>query len=144
MIQLGTIEDIAEIITIINEVKKEMEEEKNRNLYVYKDNNIMEGFIVIEQDNGEYKDLVKTSQEKSCVIHRLTVSQKYRNLGIAKKLMQFAEEIAFQNASKVLKGDTEVSNIKMNNLFKKLGYIEKGKFSYEDYPGNYIYYEKTL
>ena len=30
MIQLGTIEDIAEIITIINEVKKEMEE-----IYMY-------------------------------------------------------------------------------------------------------------
>lgn len=32
----------------------------------------------------------------------------------------------------------------MNQLFIKVGYIKKGTFVYDDYPGEYNYYEKNL
>lgn len=163
MIELGKQQDIGEILNSINEAKKEMENDHNpqwseddypnfkipsdiekENLYVYKEDNHIQGFIVIEKDKGEYERLVKTSKEPSYILHRLTIPKKYRHLGIAKKLIRFAEELATKNKIKVVKGDTEVSNTKMNNLFKKLGYIEKGTFIYEDYPGKYIYYEKEV
>jgi len=143
MIELGKQQDIEEILNSINEAKQEMENEHNPqwseddypNFKIPSD---------IEKDKGEYERLVKTSKEPSYILHRLTIPKKYRHLGFAKKLIRFAEELATKNKIKVVKGDTEISNTKMNNLFKKLGYIEKGTFIYEDYPGKYIYYEKKV
>ena len=66
------------------------------------------------------------------------------NNNIAYKLFKFAEQYAKMNDAKIVKSDTEVSNTKMNNLFNKLGFAYIGKFSYDDYPGNYNYYEKRL
>ena len=51
---------------------------------------------------------------------------------------------AKENNIKILKGDTEISNTKMNNLFIKEGYKYIGRFSYNDYPGIYNYYEKEI
>ena len=163
MIQLGTMEDIEEILKTINEAKQEMQEENNpqwsednypnckipsdiekENLYIFKEDNSIKGFIVIEEDKGEYENLVETRKEKSYILHRMTIPKKYRKLGIAQKPMHFAEDLAYKNDVKILKADTEASNSKMNNLFKKLGYEQKGTFIYDDYPGKCIYYEKYL
>lgn len=52
--------------------------------------------------------------------------------------------MAIKNNIKVLKGDTEEKNLKMNSLFIKLNYKKMGEFEYDDYPGHYIYYEKEV
>lgn len=166
MIELAKFSDLPEIINIINEAIEEMREDKNpqwgsteenypnedrfkkdieeNNLYILKENNTIKGFITIAKDFHDYDALIANSQEKAYILHRMCIPKKYRKLGIASRLMQFAENLAKENHIFVLKADTEVSNTKMNNLFQKQGYEYKGTFTYDDYPGEYNYYEKYL
>ncbi len=166
MIELAKLTDLAEIMNIINEAIEEMREENNpqwgsteenypneeifkkdieqKTLYILKEDNTIKGFITIANDVHDYDALIANSQKKSYILHRMCIPKKYRKLGIASRLMLFAENKARENNISVLKADTEVSNIKMNNLFQKQGFAYKGKFMYEDYPGEYNYYEKYI
>lgn len=120
------------------------EDINNKELYVYEEDKIIKGIITICKDNGEYEGIVETSNKKSIIIHRLAIPENYRKLGLAQKLISYAENKAKEDKISIIKADTEVSNIKMNNLFNKLGFKVKGNFSYDDYPGKYIYYEKEI
>ncbi len=166
MIELGTEKDLKKIMEILEETKEEFRTDHNpqwgsteedypnqekilddirkNSLYLIKDNNLIKGFITIAKDNGEYEELVKTSHLPAYILHRMTIPKVYRRQGIAQELMHFAEELAIKNDIRLLKADTEKRNDKMNHLFLKLGYEMKGSFIYDDYPGEYIYYEKQL
>ena len=166
MIMLAQMEDLEEILETTEEIKKELlatnnlqwgstEESypnrmqfesdiKNKSLYIYKEDNIIKGFISVAIYDGYYDELLENSKEISYIIHRLAIKQEYRNQDIAIKLLQFCEELAIKNNIKVLKGDTEEKNLKMNTLFLKLNYKKVGEFEYDDYPGHYIYYEKEV
>lgn len=165
MIRLANINDLDNIIKIIKEIQKEMKKEnnpqwneeedypskakftsdiENNDLYVYEHENKIKGFIAITKDNGEYNELLKTTNKPAFILHRLAIRKDNRKEGIATILLNYAEDLANEDNIKLLKADTEEHNIKMNNLFIKLGYIKKGEFEYDDYPGHYIYYEKEL
>lgn len=165
MIRLAKIDDLDKIMKIIKEIQKEMKEEKNPqwneeddypsrdkfttdiendSLYIYEDKDMIKGLIAIIKDNGEYDELLETTNKPAFILHRLAIKKEYRKEGIATILFNYAEELAKKNNTKLLKADTEEHNTKMNNLFTKLGYIKKGEFEYDDYPGHYIYYEKEL
>ena len=166
MIIQATIENLDEINLIMDEIKEEMRNENNpqwgstesdypskerlkediekNRMYKYVEDNTIKGIISIVEDDGEDNELLENSHEKSYILHRLAIPKKYRKNSIATKLMRFVEEKAKDNNIKVLKSDTEVCNIKMNNLFIKEGYKYIGKFSYDDYPGVYNYYEKEI
>ena len=166
MIELAKYEDLKEIMNIIEETKKELRklnnpqwgstaedypnetqfkiDIQNKNLYTYKENNTIKGFITISLDNGEYNGLIENNQENSYIIKRLCVNKKYYNQNIASKLILFTEQKAAENNIQILKVDTEISNLKMQNLLKKLNYQEKGQYVFDDYPGTYVYYEKKI
>lgn len=165
MIRLATKNDIDDIMMIIKETQKEMQKEnnpqwsiendypsknkflmdiENNELYIYENYQNLKGFLAITKDNGEYKELLPTTEEPAYILHRLAIKKENRKEGIASALFKYAEELAFKNNIKILKADTEAHNLKMNNLFLKLGYIKKGEFEYSDYPGHYIYYEKEI
>ena len=166
MIKKASIENLDEVDLIMKEIKEEMRKENNpqwgsteadypsktklkediinNRMYMYVEDNIIKGVLSIIEDDGEYDELLKNSPKKAYILHRLAVSKKYRNNSIAYKLMKFAEKKAKENIIKVLKSDTEISNDKMNNLFIKEGYKYIGRFSYNDYPGIYNYYEKEI
>ena len=167
MIELATINDLDAIMKIYNNIKIEMRQENNpqwgsndddypdidtvrndilaKNTFKFVEDGIIKGIISIVMDSSrEYDEYIANSQEKAYIIHRLAVPMEYRRNNIAYKLFEFAEQYAKMNDAKIVKSDTEVSNTKMNNLFNKLGFAYIGKFSYDDYPGNYNYYEKRL
>ena len=166
MIKKASIENLDEVDLIMKEIKEEMRKENNpqwgsteadypsktklkediinNRMYIYIEDNIIKGVLSIVEDDGEYNELLKNSPKKAYILHRLAISKKYRNNSIASKLMKFAEKKAKENIIKVLKSDTEISNDKMNNLFIKEGYKYIGRFSYNDYPGIYNYYEKEI
>lgn len=120
------------------------EDINNKELYIYEDNDTIKGTISICKDKGEYKEIVNTSDEKAIIIHRLAIPKDYRNLGIAQKLISYAENKAKEEKISIIKADTEESNAKMNNLFIKLGFKVIDNFTYDDYPGKYTYYEKEI
>ena len=166
MIQKANINDLNDVVNIMEEIKQEMREENNpqwgstednypstdklkrdifkNSMFKYVEDGIIKGIFTVMEDDGEYDEVIENSKKKSYIIHRLAVPKQYRKLGIATKLMEFAEEIAKNNHIEVLKSDTEVCNVKTNKLFIKLGYEFKGVFTYDDYPGTYNYYEKEI
>ena len=167
MIELATIEDLKEIIKIMQLIKEEMREENNpqwgsteedypsyeriledinnKQMIKFEENKTIKGIMsIVEDTSREYDELIENSKEKSYILHRLAIPREYRKQNIATKLIRYAENKAKSNNIKILKSDTEVSNIKMNNLFIKEGFIYKGHFSYDDYPGTYNYYEKEV
>lgn len=167
MIEVVTSEDLDEVIKIMQLIKEEMRKEgnpqwgstkedypsferilediNNKQMIKFEENQIIKGIMTIVEDTSrEYDELINNSKEKSYILHRLAIPKEYRNQNIATKLIKYAENKAKKNNIKILKSDTEISNVKMNNLFIKEGFIYKENFSYEDYPGTYKYYEKEV
>ena len=167
MIELATLEDIVQIEKIMKSIKEEMRQEGNpqwgsteedypslkkllddihkQKMVKYVENSTIKGIVSLARDTTrEYDGLLENSIEESIIIHRLAIPKEYRKQNIATKLIQYAEVHAINNQVKVIKSSTEVSNLKMNNLLQREGYVWKGIYSYEDYPGTYNYYEKEL
>jgi len=163
MFRLANISDLKDIMSIVKDIQLEMQKENNpqwnieddypnkdkflgdinkNQLYVYEDT-IIKGFMVISLED-DYEELLKTTNKKAYILHRLAIRQAFRKEGLATKFFKYAEDLAKKNNIEILKADTEEHNFKMNNLFVKLGFEKKGEFEYDDYPGHYIYYEKVL
>lgn len=101
MITLAKIEDLEEILATTEEIKKELlsannlqwgstkenypnrtqfeNDIKNNSLYIYKEDNIIKGFISVSIDTGYYDELLENSKETSYILHRLAIKQEYRN-----------------------------------------------------------------
>lgn len=165
MIRLAKELDIDNIMVIVREAQQEMKLAGNpqwnaeddypsiekflndvasNELYVCEDNHTIKGFMTIATDTGEYEELLKTSNKPAYILHRLAIKKESRKEGLAQNFFKYAENLALKNNIDILKADTEEHNLKMNNLFIKLGFIKKGEFEYDDYPGHYIYYEKEI
>ena len=164
MIRKAKISDVGTIMTIINETVKEMKsygnnqwdenypnsetfinDIKNDSLYVYEEDNNIKGFICIDCNQAaEYENLNWSLNEKCMVAHRIAVNTKFRNSGIATKLMSFCEELALKEGIIYIKTDTYSLNTKMNSLFKKLGYKFIGEVKFLTKEKAFYCYEKIL
>ena len=91
--------------------------------------------------------VAKNNYEKIYVIYTLAVHPDFWRLGIGKKLLDFAEEIARKEGCVSLRLDVVKGNIPAESLYKKCGYKYVGTTSlgYEEYglPW-YNLYEKVL
>ena len=124
---------------------------KESTLYIAKDNNKIVGTVILRHKPEEgYKNVEWASEsnyEKIYVIYTLAVHPNSIGLGIGKKLLDFAEEIARKEECISLRLDVVKGNIPAENLYKKCGYKYVGTTSlgYEDYglPW-YNLYEKVL
>lgn len=164
MIRKAKFSDIDTIMSIINETVEEMKsygntqwdnnypnnetfinDIKNDSLYVYEEDNYIKGFVCIDNNEAkEYKNLNWSLYEKCMVTHRMAINSKFRNSGIASKLMDFCEELALKNGVRYLKADTYSLNIKMNSFFKKRGYKFIGKVFFTGKEKPFYVYEKIL
>lgn len=163
MIRKATLDDLDRIMQITKEIVAEMKENgnpqwsdlyptkedftediNNNTLYVYEKDKVI-GFICITKDTeNEYGQVLGSSKNSAYIMHRLGIDKSYRALGIATKLMSYAEELAIQNKTYLMKADTEIKNNKMNALFKKLGYQQISTLTWSDNNGLFNYYEKRL
>ena len=167
MIEKVTELDLNKIIDIIESIKEEMRTEGNpqwgsteddypsknniiddihhKKMIKYVEDNKIKGIVSIAKDTTrEYDGLIDNSEEESYIIHRLAIPQVYRKQKIATKLIKYAEEYALKNNINLLKTSTEISNDKMNIFLRREGFVCKGNYSYDNYPGTYSYYEKEL
>lgn len=82
------------------------------------------GCIVISTDmDAEYKNvnwLTETSEQ--FYIHRLAVHPEYQGKGIARKLMDFAEELGRKQKKKSIRLDTFSKNTQNQNFYELRGY----------------------
>ena len=167
MITLATKDDLIQVELIMKTIKEEMRQEGNpqwgstdddypsitkllddiesKKMIKYVEDNQIKGIVSLARDiTREYDGLLENSEEDSFIIHRLAVPQEYRKQNIATKLIQYAEVHAKNHQVHVLKSSTEVSNHKMNKFLDRQGFVYKGIYTYEDYPGIYNYYEKEI
>lgn len=167
MITLATKDDLFQVEMIMKSIKEEMRQEgnpqwgstdddypsvakllddiENEKMLKFVEDNTIKGVVSLARDTArEYDGLLDNSLEDSFIIHRLAVPQEYRKQKIATQLIQYAEVHAKNHQVNVLKSSTEVSNDKMNSFLLRHGFIYKGNYTYEDYPGEYCYYEKEI
>ena len=100
------------------------EDIKNKSLYVSKINQEVVGCIML----SSFKDYVYrsvdwiTPDEYNLYIHRLAVHPIFQNKGIARKMMDFAEEFAKSNNYTSIRLDTFSQNPRNNKFYKSRGY----------------------
>lgn len=76
------------------------------------------------------------------VVHRLAVSDMYKNRGYASRFMMFAEDLAIKKGCKSFRIDTNFDNKYMLAIIKKLGFCYCGKVFYS--RGERLAYEKLI
>jgi GNAT superfamily N-acetyltransferase len=100
--------------------------------------------ITMDQE-PDYAQVGWDLTEPSIVVHRLAVDPAFRGAGVARALMQKAEEVAEEHGITVLRVDTNTQNEATQQLFPKLGYAFAGEIGLQIRPGlRFLCYEKRL
>ena len=100
--------------------------------------------ITTDQD-PEYADAGWDITEKAIVTHRLAVNPSFQGKGVAKALMEQAENVARHAGTNILRVDTNSENKATQALFPKLGYQFSGEITLAKRPGlKFFCYQKLL
>ncbi|WP_035294198.1 GNAT family N-acetyltransferase [Clostridium sp. KNHs214] len=162
----ASIDDLKEIMHLIELCVKKMNEEGSNQwdqsypnkeiikedidagyLFVAKFNNKIIGIVVLNHiESKEYNEINWTdSHGKIIVIHRMAVDINWQRKGVAKELISFSEKFARNNKFTSIRTDTYIENIKMQSMFKKLGYKKVGQVFFNNGKTKpFICFEKVL
>lgn len=168
-IEIGVLEDIDSIMTLLKSVIKDMESQKinqwnefyptaetfendilKQSLFLIRaEENDEEGLVGMiafdEIQPSEYSQMDWLSKnEPALVIHRLAVNPKYQGKGFARKLMDFAEDYGRNHGYKAVRLDAYTGNARTLSFYEKNGYKKTGEilFPWRELPFNC--YEKIL
>lgn len=116
-------------------------------LVVNKENNIIATAMFTIHNEPTYRKIegnwLTNDNTTYGVIHRMAVSDEYRNKGVAKLIFIHFEQFLITNRIISMRIDTHEDNLGMQNLLKKLGYKYCGVIYLED--GNKrLAFEKIL
>lgn len=101
----------------------------NKTLFAYRKGGDILGIVVLnETQDPEYAEMNWSTSEfnRNLVVHRLAVSPDQQGKGIARKIMDFAEEWALENNFDAIRLDTFSQNPRNQRFYKKRGYSEVG------------------
>ena len=100
------------------------EDIKNKSLYVSKINQEVVGCIMFSSFKDDVYKTVNwiTQDECNLYIHRLAVHPIFQKRGIARKMMDFAEDFAKSNNYISIRLDTFSQNPRNNKFYKSRGY----------------------
>ena len=100
------------------------EDIKNKSLYVSKINQEVVGCIMFSFRKDDVYKTVNwiTEDEYNLYIHRLAVDPIFQKRGIARKMMDFAEDFAKSNNYRSVRLDTFSQNPRNNKFYKARGY----------------------
>jgi ribosomal protein S18 acetylase RimI-like enzyme len=119
---------------------------QNHNLYGIKQNEHLVAAIVLDtNESKQYKDLHWEDTNGSVlIIHRLGIHPKYQGKGIAKKMLQFAEDFAEANGYTSIRLDVFSENQVALTMYEHAGYQERGiiRFPFRAVP--YTCFEKLI
>ncbi len=116
-------------------------------LFAMKDVGRIVGVIVLsEEQDEEYDDIDWTDKfGKVIIVHRLAVHPERQRMGIATKLMDFAENYARENGYSSIRVDTYSSNPRSLQLFEKRKYKRKpGQIHFPENEEPYYCYEMIV
>jgi Sortase and related acyltransferases len=164
IIRQADFSDLEAIMKIVEAVRQEMHIQGNeqwdenypretdflndiqkKELYVNETDGLISGFLCINYiEPEEYARIKWSSNQTPMILHRMAVGTEFRNRGIALMLLQFAEQLAQNNGVYYLRSDTNSSNLKMNALFQKTGYVFVGKMPAFGKKSLFHFYDKLL
>ncbi|HYG16569.1 MAG TPA: GNAT family N-acetyltransferase [Bacteroidia bacterium] len=114
-------------------------------LYTYTENGFCLGSICLnEEQSPEYLPLPWRDERKILVIHRLAVHPHAQKQGIARKLMDFAEEFAANNGYTSIRLDAYSGNQRSLKFYENRGYYKAGEVYFPGRDLHFNCYEKLL
>jgi ribosomal protein S18 acetylase RimI-like enzyme len=115
-------------------------------LWVAETDEAIAGVAAITMDQEPaYAQVGWDIHEPAIVVHRLAVDPAFRGAGVARALMQKAEEVAVERGLEALRVDTNTQNQATQKLFPQLGYQLAGEIGLQFRPGlRFFCYEKRL
>lgn len=120
---------------VLDTVKQDIEE---KNLYgYYEDGKCLGAVSINTYQDEEYKAIDwKGPDENVIVIHRLAVNPEFQSKGIARLLMDFAEEYAMEKKYSAIRLDSYSQNKRALRFYENRGYIKRGEcfFAGRDKP----------
>lgn len=159
-------EDIKEVLKLVQECIKDMNDQgidqwneqypqheifvtdiKKGSLYIIKNEEKIAGIIVLSEEQDEQYDEIDWEDKfgKALLVHRLAVHPKLQGMGIAQKLMDFAESYAKENGYSSIRLDTYSENPRSRKLFEKRKYKRKfGQIYFPECKEPYYCYEMLL
>lgn len=163
-IRPGKTEDIKTIMEIIKEAVKDMDSKgiyqwdeiypceevitqdiRDNNLYVLcsEEGKVQAIIVLSEFYDKEYEDLTwEYNEGKHLIIHRLCVNPKCQGMGIARKLIDFAENFAAEHNYSSIRLDAFIENKRACGMYDKLGYVKRGIVKFR--KGYFYCYEKGI
>lgn len=113
-------------------------------LMVLDEDGALKGMVVLnEYQDREYADVDwQLTQGRQLVVHRLCVHPLYQGQGVAKRLMEFAEDYAQQGGYSAIRLDAFSQNPISLGLYDKLGYRKTGVVTFR--KGLFHCFEKSV
>lgn len=106
---------------------------KNGEYYVFKDGDEVLGGVCLNQDeHPTYSTINWTFEGPVLVVHRLAIHPNAQGKGVAKQMMQFAEDLCVEHNYTGIRLDTFVENPLAIGLYLKLGYNQLGKVGFKN------------
>ena len=101
---------------------------ESNSLYLARINQEIVGCIMLSENKDDvYKDIKWLSEDNiNLYIHRLAVHPLFQKRGIARKMMDFAEDYAKSNNYESVRLDTFSKNKRNNIFYENRGYIRLG------------------
>ncbi|HEX2917090.1 MAG TPA: GNAT family N-acetyltransferase [Edaphobacter sp.] len=115
-------------------------------LWVAEVDGVVAGVVALTTDKeADYDQADWDNEQPAVVIHRLAVDPWFHGRGVAKALMQKAEEVATAKGFLIIRTDTNSANEATQKLFPKMGYRFAGDISLRARPAlRFLCYEKHL
>ena len=117
-------------------------------LFAFREGNTLLGIVVLnETQDEEYGEInwSTTENDRNLVVHRLAVDPIHQGKGIARKIMDFAENFAREQQYDAIRLDTFSQNPRNQRFYTNRGYTDLGavylKYK-KDHP--YFCYELLL
>ncbi|MBQ6152661.1 MAG: GNAT family N-acetyltransferase [Ruminococcus sp.] len=106
--------------------------QKNHELYLYEDNDVITGVFVLFDKDVRWKDNDEVSD--ACYLHNLATDPAVKGLG--RFLITKAEEVTVQRGKRRLRLDCAVDNPFLNEYYEEMGYKLCGECIDDLYIGN--------
>lgn len=115
-------------------------------LYQISINGNISGIISINTvQDKEYRNISWESPEKySLVIHRLAIDPKCQGLGLAQKLMDYAELYGVENGFKSIRLDSYSANSRALRFYEQRNYVKRGELMFPNRALPFYCFEKQL
>ncbi|ASA23909.1 GNAT family N-acetyltransferase [Paenibacillus donghaensis] len=116
------------------------------NLYIYQEGAAIAGILALDENQAEeYKAIDwSVTEGPHLLMHRLAVHPQVQGKGIARKLINFAEDYALQGGYTSMRMDTYAKNEKILALYPRLGYERRGEFFLSERKLAFPVFEKRL